>query len=132
MQKQATLEQAPLTKRGLLEYLGAQQGPVTAKAASIDLDSRASTVSEILERCVAQGLVERTTEERPRHCQMSQEGRRRLDSLRAEETRFPPESGEQGEPGGTTAKVSFAVKRGSRCPREYRKFSSPLPVWSRM
>jgi len=94
----ATVEQLPLTKRGLLEYLGAQQDPVTARVASIDLDSRASTVTEMLERCVAQGLAERTTEQRPREYRISQEGRRRLDCLRAKETGLSPESGEPGEP----------------------------------
>jgi len=66
MQKEAALEHVSLTKRGLLDYLGAQREPVTAKVASIDLDSRASTVTEMLERCVAQGLAERTTTQRPR------------------------------------------------------------------
>src|SRR5215472_7020695 len=83
MQKEAALEHMPLTKRGLLEYLGAQREPVTAKAASIDLDSRASTVTEMLERCVAQGLAERATDQRPREYKLRHEGRRRLDSFRS-------------------------------------------------
>ncbi|SRR2546430_955890 len=78
MPKEATLEQVPLTKRGLIEYLGRQIEPVTAKAASIDLDSRASTVTEMLERCVAQGLVERRADQRPREYKLSDEGRRQL------------------------------------------------------
>ncbi len=80
--KEAALEQVPLTKRGLLEYLAGQPGPVTAKVASIDLDSRASTVTEMLERCVAQGLVERATHQRPREYKLSDAGRRSLESSR--------------------------------------------------
>jgi len=52
----------------------------------------------MLERCVAQGLAERTTEQRPREYRISQEGRRRLDSLRVKESGHSPESGEPGEP----------------------------------
>jgi DNA-binding MarR family transcriptional regulator len=85
MQKEAALEHVSLTKRGLLEYLGAQRAPVTAKVASIDLDSRASTVTEMLERCVAQGLAERATDQRPREYKLSDEGRRRLDLFSSKE-----------------------------------------------
>jgi len=98
MAEEATLEQVPLTKRGLLEYLAAQQGPVTAKVVSIDLDSRASTVTEMLERCVAQGLAERTTDQRPREYKLSEEGRRRLDSLRSKGGEPPSESDAPGKP----------------------------------
>lgn len=80
--KEATLEQVTLTKRGLLEYLEGQSGPVTARVASIDLDTRASTVTEMLERCVAQGLVERATDQRPREYKLSDAGRRSLESSR--------------------------------------------------
>ena len=81
--KEATLEQMPLTKRGLLEYLQGQAEPVTAKVASIELDSRASTVTEMLERCVAQGLVERATDQRPREYKLSDAGRRSLELSRS-------------------------------------------------
>jgi hypothetical protein len=91
MQKEAALEHVSLTKRGLLDYLGAQREPVTAKVASIDLDSRASTVTEMLERCVAQGLAERTTTQRPREYRLSGEGRRRLDLFRSKEGQHIPE-----------------------------------------
>ena len=64
----------PLTKRGLLEFLGTQREPITTKVASIDIDSRASTVTEMLERCVAQGLAERATNQRPREYGLSDEG----------------------------------------------------------
>jgi hypothetical protein len=97
MQKEAALEHVSLTKRGLLDYLGAQREPVTAKVASIDLDSRASTVTEMLERCVAQGLAERTTTQRPREYRLSGEGRRRLDLFRSKECEHTPESAEELE-----------------------------------
>lgn len=94
--KEATLEQVTLTKRGLLEYLEGQSEPVTAKVASIDLDSRASTVTEMLERCVAQGLVERTTDQRPREYKLSDAGRRSLEPSRPKSGR-PPEMVAEGD-----------------------------------
>ncbi|HKW64361.1 MAG TPA: hypothetical protein VJN89_17555 [Candidatus Acidoferrum sp.] len=96
MPKESKIEQAPLTKRALLEYLEIQREPTTAKVASIDLDCRASTVTEMLERCVAQGLAERTTDQRPREYKLSDEGRRRLDSFRSKEGE--PPTGSAAEP----------------------------------
>jgi hypothetical protein len=40
---ESQIEHIPLRKQRLLEFLGAQKGPITAKVASIDLDTRAST-----------------------------------------------------------------------------------------
>jgi DNA-binding MarR family transcriptional regulator len=81
MTVEAQVENIPLSKRRLLEYLEGQKGPVTAKLASIDLDSRASTVTEMLERCAAQGLVEREAKQRPRDYRITETGRRRLEEL---------------------------------------------------
>jgi len=110
MQKEAALEHVSLTKRSLLEYLGMQPEPVTAKAASIDLDSRASTVTEMLERCVAQGLAERATDQRPREYKLSHEGRRRLDSFRSKERVHTSESAAELDPPESpkTQEVSLA------------------------
>jgi len=69
-----------LSKRRLLEYLEDQKAPVTAKVVSIDLDTRASTATEMLERCAAQGLVEREANRRPRDYRITEEGRKRLKS----------------------------------------------------
>jgi len=82
MPVEAQVEHVPLSKRRLLEFLEGQ-GPVTAKAASIDLDSRASTVTEMLERCAAQGLVERDEKQRPREYVLTDVGRKRLDFFRS-------------------------------------------------
>jgi len=89
MPVEAQVENIPLSKRRLLEYLERQKGPVTAKVVSIDLDSRASTVTEMLERCAAQGLVQREAKQRPRDYKITEIGRRRLVEL------FP--SGQQSE-----------------------------------
>jgi len=79
MPVQAQIEHVPLSKRQLLEYLERQIVPVTAKAVSIDLDSRASTATEMLERCAAQRLVERDANQRPREYQLTDNGRRSLE-----------------------------------------------------
>lgn len=110
MRNEATLEQGPLTKRGLLEYLESQPGPVTAKIASIDLDSRASTVTEMLERCVAQGLAERTTDQRPREYRLSDEGRRRLDSFRSKERESPSDLAARQDAIAPTQEVSNTLE----------------------
>jgi DNA-binding MarR family transcriptional regulator len=75
---ESQIEHIPLRKQRLLEFLGAQKGPITAKVASIDLDTRASTVTEMLERCAAQGLVEREANQRPRQYAITAAGRQRL------------------------------------------------------
>lgn len=56
----------PLDKKSALEYMVKQGTPISAKELSVDLDSRASTASELLERMAAQGLVTRDANERPR------------------------------------------------------------------
>lgn len=89
---EAQVEHVPLSKRRLLEFVEAQKGPVTAKAASIDLDSRASTVTEMLERCVAQGLVERGENQRPREYMITETGRRRLELFPSGQGKSEPES----------------------------------------
>ncbi len=94
MPVEAQVEHVPLSKRRLLEFLEGQ-GPVTAKAASIDLDSRASTVTEMLERCAAQGLVERDEKQRPREYVLTDVGRKRLDFFRSGKSQ--PESVPEGE-----------------------------------
>src|SRR6266849_8704641 len=91
MPVEAQVEHVPLSKRRLLEFLEGQ-GPVTAKAASIDLDSRASTVTEMLERCAAQGLVERDEKQRPREYVLTDVGRKRLDFFRSRQGESRPES----------------------------------------
>lgn len=83
MPVEAQVEHVPLSKRRLLEYLEGQKGLVTAKAASIDLDTRASTATEMLERCAAQGLVERAENQRPREYRISEAGRGRLEFFRS-------------------------------------------------
>lgn len=40
MPLEVQIEHIPLSKHRLLEFLGRQTGPVTAKVASIDLDTR--------------------------------------------------------------------------------------------
>jgi hypothetical protein len=44
MPVEAQIDHIPLSEHRLLEFLEGQKGPVTAKVASIDLDTRASTV----------------------------------------------------------------------------------------
>jgi len=99
----------PLTKHTALDYLERRQGKAaTAKELAIDLDTRASTASELLERMTAQGLVERDQRQRPREYVLTDAGRKRLDFFRsrAESNRDPesavdPESnpGSEEEPG---------------------------------
>jgi DNA-binding MarR family transcriptional regulator len=86
------VEHIPLSKRRLLEYLERQKGPVTAKVASIDLDSRASTVTEMLERCAAQGLVEREVNQRPREYAITAAGHQRVGAFLPGESRPRRES----------------------------------------
>jgi DNA-binding MarR family transcriptional regulator len=92
MPVEAQIDHIPLRKHRLLEFLERQKGPVTAKVASIDLDTRASTVTEMLERCAAQGLVEREANQRPRDYQITEAGRRRLESFRSGQHKPDPES----------------------------------------
>jgi len=77
-----------------LEFLEAQNALVTAKAASIGLDTRASTVTEMLERCAAQGLVEREANQRPREYRITDRGRQRFELLRSGQGKSEPESAE--------------------------------------
>jgi hypothetical protein len=92
MPAEAQVEHVPLSKRRLLEYLEAQKAPVTAKAASIDLDTRASTATEMLERCAAQGLVQRAENQRPREYGISGAGRTRLEYFRSSQGESNPQS----------------------------------------
>jgi len=73
-----------LTKAVALEYLSSAAMPVTAKALSIDLDSRASTASELLERMTAQGLCARDPKQRPREYALTDAGHRLLSVFRSE------------------------------------------------
>jgi hypothetical protein len=86
------IEQIPLSKHRLLEFLEGQTEAVTAKIASIDLDSRASTVTEMLERCAAQGLAERDANERPRLYTITEAGRRSLELFSPSEDESAHES----------------------------------------
>ena|ERR1700687_5379212 len=72
-----------LTKAVALEYLSSAVEPVTAKALSIDRDSRASTASELLERMTAQGLCARDPKQRPREYALTDAGRRLLPAFRS-------------------------------------------------
>lgn len=63
-----------LTKTAAMEYMARRGRPVTAKELAIDLDSRASTASELLERMTAQGLCARDEAQRPREYTLSESG----------------------------------------------------------
>jgi DNA-binding MarR family transcriptional regulator len=89
---ESLIEHIPLSKQRLLEFLGAQRGPITAKVASIFLDARASTVTEMLERCAAQGLVEREANQRPREYAITAAGRQRLAAFVPSEPESEPKS----------------------------------------
>ena len=65
----------PLTKANAMAYMARRGEPVTAKELSIDLDSRASTASELLERMTAQGLSTRDPKQRPREYTLTDAGR---------------------------------------------------------
>jgi DNA-binding MarR family transcriptional regulator len=73
-----------LTKAVTLEYMANRTKAITAKELSIDLDSRASTASELLERMTAQGLCMRDPKQRPREYALTPSGRERLAWLRAQ------------------------------------------------
>jgi DNA-binding MarR family transcriptional regulator len=77
------VEARPLTKKTALEYLLTQGKPCTAKEVAIDLDSRTSTSSELLERCAKQGLVTRNEKLRPREYSLTADGRKLAESLRS-------------------------------------------------
>ena len=74
-----------LTKAITLEYMVTVAKPITAKELSIDLDSRASTASELLERMTAQGLCTRETKQRPREYVLTDAGRESLAWCRAQD-----------------------------------------------
>src|SRR5467141_3072470 len=97
VEAEAEVQHIPLSKQRLLEFLEAQNAPVTAKAASIGLDTRASTVTEMLERCAAQGLVEREANQRPREYRITDTGRQRFELLRSGQGKSDPESAEAVE-----------------------------------
>jgi DNA-binding MarR family transcriptional regulator len=106
MPVETEVEHIPLSKQRLMEFLEGQKGPVTAKAASIDLDTRASTVTEMLERCAAQGLVEREASQRPREYRITDAGRQRSELLRSGQGKSAetPESAETVETPGAGSK----------------------------
>src|ERR1700687_630670 len=70
MEAKETVEPKTLRKRAALDYLE-KHGKATAKALALDLDSSAATASELLERCTAQGLVERDETQRPREYRLT-------------------------------------------------------------
>jgi DNA-binding MarR family transcriptional regulator len=74
-----------LTKKAALEYMTEKSKPITAKELAIDLDSRASTASELLERMTAQGLANRDPKQRPREYVLTEAGRTCLQNFRATE-----------------------------------------------
>ena len=74
----------PLTKARAIAYMSHRRESVTAKELSIDLDSRASTASELLERMTAQGLCTRDPKQRPREYALTDAGLERLASFRAQ------------------------------------------------
>jgi len=78
-----TMKAKPLTKQTALDYLQRRGKAVTAKELAIDMDSRASTASELLERMTAQGLVERDQKQRPREYVLTDAGRKRLEFFRS-------------------------------------------------
>lgn len=86
-----------LTKAITLEYMASVTRPVTAKELSIDLDSRASTASELLERMTAQGLCARDAKQRPREYAMTDAGRERLAWFRAQDCAGPESGRNRGE-----------------------------------
>lgn len=105
MSETETMEAKPLTKRTALDYLERQGKPVTAKELAIDLDSRTSTASELLERMTAQGLTKRDEKQRPREYVLTDTGRARLAFFRSQDRSLqqapavgPPES-PSGNPG---------------------------------
>lgn len=117
MRVKSQLEQIPLSKHRLLEFLEGQTAPVTAKIASIDLDSRASTVTEMLERCAAQGLVERDANQRPRQYMITEDGRRCLELFSASEDTPERESADSemnAVPHADSTKVRALLDRAQR------------------
>jgi len=102
---ETAVEHKPLTKRTALEYLERQGKPATAKELAIDLDSWASTASELLERATAQGLVSRNEKERPRAYSLTDAGRERLEYFRSQD---PPgeQPGQSGNPGPPPEKAA--------------------------
>lgn len=124
MAVEAQVENIPLNKRRLLEYFEAQKAPVTAKVASIDLDTRASTATEMLERCTAQGLVEREANQRPREYRITDTGRERVKFFRSsqgnphsqsadppEESHPDPDDGREQERTVNVTELRGEVKR---------------------
>jgi len=92
MPETETMKAKPLTKQTALDYLERSGKPATAKELAIDLDSRASTASELLERMTAQGLVERDEKQRPREYVLTDAGRKRLEFFRSRQGESRPES----------------------------------------
>jgi len=102
-----------LQKRDALEYLLRQDKPVTAKELAVDLDSRASTASELVERMASQGLVTRDVNQRPRRYSLTEAGRKRLAFFQSQDgaPAAPPDSRPNPNPNG--AAVSPMKDSGS-------------------
>lgn len=92
MPETETLKAKPLTKQTALDSLERRGKPVTAKELAIDLDSRASTASELLERMTGQGLIERDEKQRPREYVLTDTGRKRLEFFHSRQGESRPES----------------------------------------
>src|SRR5262245_50238614 len=92
MSVDAPIQHIPLSKHRLLEFLAEKRVPITGEVASIARGARALTVTEMLGRCAAQGLVEREENQRPRNYRITDMGRRLVDSFRSGLDKYKPES----------------------------------------
>lgn len=97
----------PLTKASAMAYMARRGESITAKELSIDLDSRASTASELLERMTAQGLCRRDPKQRPREYALTDAGLERLAWFRAQD-------GAASEPGRNGSELRL-LTGGSSC-----------------
>ncbi len=108
----------PLNKRDALAYMVRRAKPITAKELAIDLDSRASTASELLERMTAQSLCSRDPKQRPREYSLTDTGRERLAFFQSQDGRSlqqssvsQPNSDWDGDkPDGSNSSTSDSVR----------------------
>ena len=113
---------ASLTKFAALQYMEHQGKPITAKELAVDLDSRASTASELLERMTSQGLVERDQDERPREYTLTDAGRERLKFFQSREHNLQRPSNSDssarasGETDGSARPIAEASSGEVVCP----------------
>lgn len=84
MLAEKTVLPKPLAKYAALDYLDKHK-QATAKELALDLDSRAATALELLERCTSQHLAERDEKERPRVYRLTGQGRERLEFFRSQD-----------------------------------------------